>query len=87
LCYLQTSCQVVADREIALAMAQRRRVSFEKIAHLQDEVGDMVSIIHPYGGNTLKVLVTELLRRYNQPQPNSDGGAFTDEIEGWRIDF
>jgi len=81
LCYTQDMCQTVADFEMLLAQCQRNRVSFSKTAHLQDEVGDILSVPHPYTGNALKILVAGLKRRY---LPGNDG-HFLDEIEGWNV--
>ena len=79
-------CQVVADNEMAIVIAQRRRVNFSKIAHLQDEVGDVLQIVHPYSGVNLKVLAVELTRSFVIPSfPSSEGGGVTDSITGWRL--
>lgn len=81
LCDTQERCQAVADFELELAQLQRNRVQFSKIAHLQDEVGDIISIPHPYTTTALSVLITRLRRKY---LPEQDG-HFLDEIEGWRV--
>lgn len=79
MCYTIGSCQVVADQEMEIVMAQRRRLKFKKTAHLQDEVGDIIELKHPYSGETLKILVANLKRTM------SVGKDFIDEIEGWRL--
>lgn len=81
LCHTQEQCQTVADFEMDLTMLQRKRVSFTKIAHLQDEVGDIISIPHPYTSQSLSVMIAGLKRKY---LPENDG-HFLDEIEGWRV--
>jgi hypothetical protein len=85
LSYSMSICQRVADREIELAKLQRKRLSLEKITHLQDEVGDVVSFPHPYGGHTMKLMITEITRTYNRPKPGSNTGHCLDVLEGWGI--
>lgn len=77
----QLQCQDVADFEMELTMLQRNRVSFTKTAHLQDEVGDIISIPHPYTNTAMRVMIAGLKRRY---LPEKDG-HFIDEIDGWRL--
>lgn len=79
MCYTVSSCQTVADHELAVIMAQRRRLQFAKTSHLQDEIGDVLSFVHPYSGETLKIFVAKLKRTWRI------NGECTDEIEGWRI--
>ncbi|MBW2591843.1 MAG: hypothetical protein JRE58_02365 [Deltaproteobacteria bacterium] len=79
MCYTISSCQTVADHELAVIMAQRRRLKFCKTSHLQDEIGDVVEFVHPYSGETLKNFIAKLKRTW------VIGGDCTDEIEGWRI--
>lgn len=78
-CYTVQSCQAVADRELAVVQAQRKRVSFSKPAHLQDEIGDMIQINHPYTGLPVQIFVTALTRTWQK------GKGVTDKIEGWRV--
>jgi hypothetical protein len=85
MCYTQSSCQTVADREIMLISGQRKRVQFEKVAHLQDEVGDIVTLPHPHSGDQIKLMITELERIFLRPAPGGRSGYFKDKIEGWRI--
>jgi hypothetical protein len=80
-CYTVQSCQTVADQELAVVMAQRNRIKFNKIAHLQDEIGDVVQLSHPYSGSNVTVFVTNLTRTFIK----AENGYFTDQIEGWRI--
>ena len=79
MCYTIGSCQVVADQEMEIVMAQRRRLKFKKTAHLQDEVGDVIELKHPYSGEALKILIPYLKRTM------TIGKDFVDEIEGWRL--
>ncbi|MHC1697788.1 MAG: hypothetical protein AB9919_06970 [Geobacteraceae bacterium] len=85
LCFTPQHCQYVADFEMALAMLQRNRVNYSKIAHLKDEVGDVISLPHPYTNNTIKTLITKLTRKYKPSTLNGDQGYFTDTIEGWVV--
>ena len=78
-CYEIQQCQIVADRELSIAQAQRSRVSFSKPAHLQDEVGDMLRIIHPYTGVSIDIFITAISRSWQK------GVGVIDTIEGWRI--
>jgi hypothetical protein len=81
-CYDVANCQLVADREMAIVQAQRARVTFEKIAHLQDEIGDIIQIVHPYSGQAMNIFITSLSRTYSKPEGSADGGVI-DRIEGW----
>lgn len=86
LCFNSAMCTQVAEYELKLVQAQRREVSFEKIAHLQDEICDIVQIKHPYSGWDMKVFITELTRTYTRPKKGSSvGGAFIDSIKGWKV--
>lgn len=85
LCFTPAHCQYVADFERDLAKLQRNRVTFTKIAHLQDEVGDIISVPHPYTGNTVKVFITKLTRKYKPATLDDNEGYFTDTIEGWIV--
>ena len=65
------------ERIIALhrsLQAARRPVT---VAHLQDEVGDIVSMPHPYSGITAKMFVPRLVREC------TPGGSAIDTIDGW----
>lgn len=84
LCYTAADCQGVADFEMKLAQLQRNRVTFSKLAHLKDEVGDVITIPHPYTGNAVKLLINGLTRRY-KPAGKDEDGYFKDEVEGWVI--
>ena len=81
-CYTSADCQYVADFEMSLARKQRNRVSFTKLAHLQDEVGDIVTVPHPYTNDLITVYITNLKRKY-KPATLQEEGYFLDEIEGW----
>jgi len=85
LCFTPQHCQYVADFERDLAMLQRNRVAYSKIAHLKDEVGDIISLPHPCTGNTIKTYVTKLTRKYKPSTLNGDQGHFTDTIDGWVV--
>jgi hypothetical protein len=85
LCYTVGQCQTVAQQEIKLLQLQRQRIKFSKTAHLQDEVGDIISLPHPYSGQAIKTYVTELKRIMTIPERGNSGGKFIDSIEGWRI--
>lgn len=85
LCYSVPDCAVVAAFELMVARLQRRRVSIEKVAHLQDEEGDTISFPHPYSGQTVKMLVTDLTRTFVVPEPGSNDAGFFDTVEGWVI--
>lgn len=84
LCYSVASCETVAERELEIVQAQRRRISFEKIAHLQDEIGDIIQIVHPYSLQLINVFITNLTRKYTHPGGVGYGGLI-DSIEGWRV--
>jgi hypothetical protein len=76
---------MVADQELAVVRAQRNRVSFEKVAHLQDEIGDIIKISHPISAQALSVYIAKLRRTYTRPPADGGGGKFADQIEGWRL--
>jgi len=83
-CYTTGHCQDVADFELEVARAQRSRVILEKIAHLQDEVGDVITVTHPHTGLTKRIFIADLTRRY-KASSGIDNGYFKDEIEGWVV--
>lgn len=85
LCYTQSDCQLVADFELFIAMAQRKRVRLSKMAHLQDEEGDTIQIVHPFSGQILKLFITDLERKMMIPSSPQGEGYFVDDIEGWVI--
>lgn len=80
-CYSVLSCQEVADYELEIIKAQRKRVSFSKVAHLQDEIGDIIQIHHPYSEQPLDIFITSLKRRFTPGK----SGSFIDSIEGWNL--
>lgn len=85
-CYTVQECQRVADYELGIAKAQRTRLDVEKVGHLQDEVGDMLTLPHPYTGTILKMFVTDLVRTYEMPESGSDTGVgLKDKLTGWRL--
>ncbi len=79
MCYTISTCKTVADQEMAVVMAQRRRLKFNKTAHLKDEIGDILELKHPYSGETLKIFTSNIKRTM------LIGKKFTDDIEGWRL--
>jgi len=81
LCYTISSCQTVAEFELSVVTAQRRRLKFEKTSHLQDEVGDKLRIQHPYSGVNMDVLVANLKRKVKFGK----NASVIDKIEGWNI--
>lgn len=83
LCFTVEGCNNVAEFELLIAQLQRRRVKFTKIAHLQDEEGDTIQILHPYTGQTLTVFITNITRKFKKPLIEDNKGYFIDEIEGW----
>lgn len=78
-CYTIGQCQTVANNELAVVKAQRNRTSSSKIAHLQDEIGDIIQIQHPYTNLDLKIFLVGLTRTYTK------GKSITDKIEGWLL--
>lgn len=83
LCYTVAQCQNVADFEMFVTQSQRKRVKFEKIAHLQDEVGDTIVVPHPYTNLPLTIYITDLSRKMKIPTLGDTDGYWYDEIEGW----
>jgi hypothetical protein len=86
LSYTVQHCTMVATQEGTMLMAQRNRITFEKTAHLQDELGDIIQIQHPISLQNLKFFIAKLSRTFTKPKVGSSGGGkFTDTIDGWRI--
>ena len=79
LCYTVYDCLEVANFELMVAQMQRQRVRIKKIAHLQDEDGDTIRVVHPYGGQSIDLFITNLRRSFKR----GNDGYFHDEIEGW----
>lgn len=77
--YTIAICQQIANQELEVVKAQRRRLKFKKTTHLQDEIGDVLELVQPYSGETLKIFVPRLKRTMRI------GKDFVDEIDGWRI--
>jgi hypothetical protein len=84
LCYTVAECERVALHELGIVQMQRNRVKFSKLTHLQDELGDTISIPHPYTGQVLNVFITALTRRFKRGEWGGGDGYFIDEIEGAR---
>jgi hypothetical protein len=86
LCIDPPQCEWLAEHELMIAMSQRNRVNFEKIAHLQDEEGDTLVIPHPYSGKNMTVFITDLTRMFHVPSGKPDDkGGFIDSIDGWKV--
>lgn len=81
-CYTVSSCQTVADYELEVVKAQRKKISFSKIAHLQDEIGDIIKNYHPYSNQALNIFITSLRRTLDT---DKNSGKFIDRIEGWNL--
>lgn len=85
-CYTVQSCKEVAEHELSIVKAQRSRVSFEKIAHLQDEICDNIQILHPYSQAPLNIFITNLRRTFTRPAKGAPGsGGLIDNITGWNL--
>jgi hypothetical protein len=82
LAYTVADCQTIADFEGLVAQMQRRRVKIEKIAHLQDEDGDTIRVVHPYSGQTMDLFITDIKRKFKK---GAEDGYFLDEITGWVV--
>jgi len=85
LCYTSVDCQQLANFEGMVSKYQRRRVKIDKIAHLQDECGDIIQVPHPYTGNNIKILITTLTRKMVIPSSENGQGSWEDSLEGWLI--
>jgi hypothetical protein len=79
LCYSVSECQRVAEFELNILKYQRKRVRLTKLSHLQDEVLDMITVKHPFSGQTMQLLIASLTRTL------SIKGQMLDTLEGWRI--
>lgn len=84
LCYSAADCQTVANFEGMVAQMQRKRVKIKKIAHLQDEDGDTIRVVHPYSGDNFDLYIASLKRTFKKAEAAGEG-YFFDEIEGWNI--
>jgi hypothetical protein len=78
LCNSVAECRRVAEGNLAMIKAQRSRISFSKLCHLEDELLDKLKVYHPYSGEGMEVLVVGLKRTYVK------GQNVIDDIEGWR---
>lgn len=86
LCYTTQMCNTVAEYELYLIRAQRNRVSFNKLAHLQDEILDKIRIKHPYSNTPMDIIITDIVRTYTRPIKGSpNNGGFIDSITGWKV--
>lgn len=82
-CDTVAECCRVANYEIDIVKAQRRRVTATKLTHLQDELGDMIKFKHPFTNLDMEVLIVELKRKFTKPEQNGTGGVI-DELTLWR---
>lgn len=78
-CNSINECLVYAKRELEIVKMQRRRVQFEKVAHLQDEEGDTISVQHPDTLQPLETQIIKLERKFKKGKK----GYIKDKIEGW----
>jgi len=78
-CYSVAECQRVAELELNILRYQRERIKLNKIAHLQDELLDMIVVKHPYTQVSMQILVATLKRTLRIKED------MMDYIEGWRI--
>jgi hypothetical protein len=85
LCNTIGACNQVAAFEGMVVRLQRSRVKLYKIAHLQEEEGDILQILHPITGASMKILVAKLVRKIGIPSGEEEDLGVVDEIEGWRI--
>lgn len=85
MCYTVSQCLEVAEFELMIARLQRSRIKFSKIAHLQDEEGDIIQIPHPHTGTALEIYVTNLTRKIKIPEGPDGDGYCIDEVEGWKL--
>jgi hypothetical protein len=79
LCYTVGDCQRVAEYELKILKYQRERIRLSKLAHLQDELLDMITVKHPYTSAVMQLLIASLTRTLVIK------GDMIDTIEGWRI--
>lgn len=79
LCHSPAHCYFVANMEMDLLKAQRNKVRIRKVAHLQDELGDVLVVKHPYTGADMRLFVAKLKRVLDKKS------GFFDEIEGWVV--
>jgi len=85
LCYSVADCTVVATLELMVAQMQRKRIMIEKVAHLQDEDGDTIRIVHPYSGKDLDLYIASIKRKFKKSEVEQNDGYFLDELECWVI--
>jgi hypothetical protein len=79
LCYTVGACQRVAEFELNVLRYQRERIRLTKLAHLQDELLDMITVKHPYSNQTMQIMIASLKRTLVIRR------EMLDTIEGWRI--
>ncbi|MFW6001810.1 MAG: sialidase family protein [archaeon] len=81
LCNEVVHCKEVAEFELSIAQAQRKRAKIKKVANLQDEIGDIITVPHIYSLLPINIFITNMNRTFNF----SSSGGFYDEIEGWIV--
>lgn len=86
LCVSAQQCTEVANHELMIVMAQRKRATFSKIADLRDDEGDTISIAHPHSSDQISLFITDVTRTFTVPKDSNDenAGVF-DQVEGWVI--
>jgi hypothetical protein len=86
LCDTSDRCLDVANFEMMVTTAQRNRVVFDKVAHLQDEEGDTITFPHLYTDKTMQMFITNLKRIYQAGTGKSKSSRYVvDQMEGWVI--
>jgi hypothetical protein len=78
-------CKICSDHELMVFQSQRKRVTFTKVAHLQEEEGDTIQVLHPYTGTAVKVFLTEITRKMKIPESPGADGYFEDSVQGWNV--
>lgn len=82
-CHAQAHCQQIGQYSIDVSNAKRRAVEITKSAHLQDEMGDTVTVEHLYSGVPKTMLLYGLRRAYKPATAAGDDGYFLDTLKGW----
>lgn len=83
LCESSADCLAVANYRKMVGMGERVRWSAEMISDLRNEEGDTISGLHPIGGDSVTVFLTDLKTTFLMPEGAGSEGTFQQEIEGW----
>lgn len=75
-----SECIRVSEGQIEILKAERNRMKFGKVAHLQDQILDKIKIYHPYSKEPMEVVATKVTRTWGK------GIECLDTVEGWRTD-